>query len=807
MPILKLWIFESGMAMATLQAFMDVITDYLYDPAYIAEPLKTALTNACGGERAIGHFIAGIIKEESYREMELSNLSIDEASDDIDYNGVRIFSSSDSLDNSEAFQETINQLVSVIRKGMNAIDAAAPTQESVQETITALDDASEAYRKRVAKAESSTQSYTFFAIGPSDAALTRYLETPAFKTFQAQIHALYEQAFNDQLRYPCGDLFNEADRLYPHISLFSPAKEMNMVYNLISNRSHTIQREGIYLDVSQAVLQLTSSTPSPPAALVDPLINVLVSGYENGDNTSDKITISKAASSAGGAETPQLPLHIETEEAEAFLSTMEQDYYVASIQHSDINNLITTLLADLEQLEQAKDIVLEYKDTGRREQLEKSYYEHSVTSASDKRRFEGLKAVLKRAQNSADISLPVLAEELFKNGSLVFIANLDNHLKNIMIHPPGGTQDYALQLRVLSALEVIKNQYIQTLEKSVTNSDASSHDVPSSNIAIVDQFPLEDDDVVKFGAPTPDPDHGVTVATLADSMGGASVQVRKYASETTADKLKACFDTLANDPNIQVVNFSSALTEVTDAEKDMLCSAFWNLCQSKDVVVALGNNAKMINADNELSSLTEEGGLPHIENFFIQFTAWLKENGKQPEEIEALKLIICENYRMDVNARTERSSTIAQGHPLASKVVGVRADCVVNPVTNVLESGTSYAAPIVAGALASVENRDLFRQKMTKADDGQRNITTWTHLSQASRERNHEDDMTVDAVEASAFEVVAELTRLRSSVLNIGSVLERPIRPHLSQKDQNYIEEVKRAMEQIIPKPGEAGIV
>ena len=80
---------------------------------------------------------------------------------------------------------------------------------------------------------------------------------------------------------------------------------------------------------------------------------------------------------------------------------------------------------------------------------------------------------------------------------------------------------------------------------------------------------------------------------------------------------------------------------------------------------------------------------------------------------EKLKLAICENFMMDNDNLTESSNTITEDHFLYPFVVRVRADCVFNPYAHSVESGTSYAAPMVAGAIAASGNMDHFREQLT----------------------------------------------------------------------------------------------
>lgn len=283
--------------------------------------------------------------------------------------------------------------------------------------------------------------------------------------------------------------------------------------------------------------------------------------------------------------------------------------------------------------------------------------------------------------------------------------------------------------------------------------------------------------------PGSDLDHGETVKRLAEGVGGQKVQGKKYSSTASAKGLKNCFDTLKEDAEIEVVNFSSTLAKADDSAYQ----AFWELCQVKDVVVALGNNARLLNKDNDKPIPIEEvAGNPSIEEFLKGFTDWIKATDKV-SEIDNLKLTLCENYKMHVNELTERSSRIDPEHPLASKVVGVRADCVINPITKAIESGTSYAAPLVAGALASAQNRDEFRKSL-HATEGNKNITTWQSLSEGAATVEKDEAISIDDED------------IPKKISGLGISTGGVERPNLSAKDLSIV----REMQNMIPIPGES---
>jgi hypothetical protein len=79
---------------------------------------------------------------------------------------------------------------------------------------------------------------------------------------------------------------------------------------------------------------------------------------------------------------------------------------------------------------------------------------------------------------------------------------------------------------------------------------------------------------------------------------------------------------------------------------------------------------------------------------------------------EDLKFTLCENYMMDEDKLVERSSEIAADHPLIGYVARVRADCIINEYDQSIDSGTSYAAPMVAGAMAASGNMDAFQKAL-----------------------------------------------------------------------------------------------
>ena len=149
-------------------------------------------------------------------------------------------------------------------------------------------------------------------------------------------------------------------------------------------------------------------------------------------------------------------------------------------------------------------------------------------------------------------------------------------------------------------------------------------------VAVVDEFPTNPEffeATCLSSKPAKPGTHGLLVAALSAATAFKRATTKCYSSSTETAALRQAFDILKSKNDVKVVNFSGILGAPSNscdvADKDNFFSSFYNLCCSKHVVIAIGNDfSALSSADVKQRDVRFSGGSPGMLPFLQEFTKW-----------------------------------------------------------------------------------------------------------------------------------------------------------------------------------------
>lgn len=808
--------------MAMISEFLGEITGFGYAVAFLDESFKKimAALSETYGEPYSEDKLGPLFEMMANSAQDLPDLL--ETEGGYTYKGIALFSSN----REEIGEEEIRRLAPLWKELFDEIYSitAGKEVEKEEKQITWLDEESPLRQENLEYARIKTASVLeSIRQKPNQEADTLATKTQGFEEFSKRISELYERAYQDQIELDVPeDWFVAGLRVQMPwlMDLPSPLKEQRMIKYLLADRSHVINRLGTYSKVSDALSAWIKTEPLPNEDLVNQIYNLIIEGRTEAGRSAVYID-SDPVLEAGSV----IPHYLEpADEQGALMELMRnmEQYYAADFQAKTSEDSLIKLQSDLNLLGTKQNEVPVGTKTESMTFMEYAADKYPAAKRRYQDLLQNVNNTLKSSKVSKKDSKEVLEASLFRDGSITFIDHLDEEINLASAVKFGGTFDYALPHRLASILRVLCQDYKKSLQRE-EKQESSRSVLPQTVVAVVDQFPSTEEGVQLFldaseSEPAYSDFHGNTVASLVQAIGGDRVGVKKYYLSAKVNSSKECLKALAQDEDVQVVNFSSSLSMYgSEAAMKPVFQEFWDLCQKKDVIVALGNDNSALTAQNTvvLKNNRNEKGSGYPIEFLRGFTNWMKNSGKTPEDIASLKLVLCENYRMNVDSSSESSSTLLPGHPLASNVVGVRADCIISMIPGRgVESGTSYGTPMIAGALASSSDRDTFRQLLLPGNDTRR-IVSWESLSIEARQGSQVSAVSIAEEEKEVEEEVEEespFAEAASSEVRQVSGLGPDIssgaaKPQLSAHDQDQLEEVRRNMRQLIPSPGSSSSI